>query len=904
MENNTKTEIGEEKEGNKRIKSYTADFIKSKFEPFLQNVKQIKEIKNLNIDISNKEILIDATVVSKGFNIEVQVVIENKGDGIAVKSHNIDAKWPAKGIAEEAITPHLGKISEMLKTYMEKEEEGKIEKIWIENGELKAMFANDKIEKVEATEIIQKDETKNNKLSKLEKEEEITFTEFENEKQEEENKNEKVFEFISDQEYEDFVDNNKVSEVILNRIAEKIKRSEKLSLREQAIHSSKTTEIEEKIKTEGKNEENNPIKNEISEEDIRKKAQEIYEKRLSEGRGGNEQTDWEEAENELRGGKENKDESEEKELTPEKIESLEEMLSGLEKEAKDKLENGPLTSKMKGLVLSGLDKWENFGKGEEGIKGFAKRFSKMAVNLALIGAISSISVQELAKMGVGTATALSGGVMSKLATKMSVGLGIGGIMEVTGNKIPDKIKKWMPAIMGVIGTGTAFAITGGAAGVVAGLSAGVGYVGSKYIGGKYTNEKIDEREKEAKQNFLLLLKEREKEGEIDFNKIDQIKNDYNKILKKYENQRTWAKLEAGAGKLGVGALISGISMEVSGLHHDSVDPQQINTTEIKTTEPSNIIENTNIITEPATPEHLKIEAVADNGQGAISTLRELQGKLKIEYGDNLDNAPENVKHILNTDAHKLAQEYGMYKPGEDAESAKFLAGDKIIFDKETGEIIFDKVKSDTDFILQKGNEVHEYKGEMSDTDHSGLETNDADKYKLPEQTNPNVEQSDLTNDKYKLPEQTNPETEKQIESSLEKSTTHNIRGEILLNSKGDEIITTEPLAGLSTEDLHKVYVTFHENINHLFPTDKLMESWDLIKRSIPADRLMELYGKGEVTPEYNPLIEHIKKLEEITGFKPISENAITFTPAESITHFINRAMEKIQLDGKLDQIKL
>ena len=117
------------------------------------------------------------------------------------------------------------------------------------------------------------------------------------------------------------------------------------------------------------------------------------------------------------------------EISPEKIEGFEALLQNVEKERAQRLENGPLSSRLKNGVINGLEKWENFGKGEKGVKGFAKRFSKMTVNLALIGAISSVSVDQLAKAGIGTATALSGGATSYLARKMIVGLGMGGIME-------------------------------------------------------------------------------------------------------------------------------------------------------------------------------------------------------------------------------------------------------------------------------------------------------------------------------------------------------------------------------------------------------------------------------------------------------------------------------------------
>ncbi|MFA6392785.1 MAG: hypothetical protein WCW54_01720 [Candidatus Paceibacterota bacterium] len=123
--------------------------------------------------------------------------------------------------------------------------------------------------------------------------------------------------------------------------------------------------------------------------------------------------------------------------------------------------------------------------------------------------------------------------------------------------------------------------------------------------------------------------------------------------------------------------------------------------------------------------HSNIEATALHGKGAIATLRELQHNLKVEYGNDLDNAPASVKHILNTDAHKLAQEYGMYKPGQDAESAFIKSGSSFKVDAN-GNVTYHEVGMKTDINLEKGAEIKvntQYEGKMFDSDHSGVETN-------------------------------------------------------------------------------------------------------------------------------------------------------------------------------------
>lgn len=132
------------------------------------------------------------------------------------------------------------------------------------------------------------------------------------------------------------------------------------------------------------------------------------------------------------------------------------------------------------------------------------------------------------------------------------------------------------------------------------------------------------------------------------------------------------------------------------------------------------IDHANKIFFPETP-HASVSAVADHGQGAISTLRELQNNLKAEYGD-ISKAPESVRHILNTDAHKLAQEYGMYDPNQTAESAMVKLGSTFKVD-ENGNLIYQEGGSTKSIILESGNETKtpevDYSGKMFDSDHSG-----------------------------------------------------------------------------------------------------------------------------------------------------------------------------------------
>jgi len=134
------------------VKTYSLKFIKDKINGLLLGVKEISEIKSLEITGSGDQIKIETAIVSYGFNIKVQLLLENSGDSIEVKDYTVDAKWPAKGKAEKALAPHIDKISQMLKSYIEKEEGIEIEKIWIEEGVLRSKAKNEKTPELDNTE--------------------------------------------------------------------------------------------------------------------------------------------------------------------------------------------------------------------------------------------------------------------------------------------------------------------------------------------------------------------------------------------------------------------------------------------------------------------------------------------------------------------------------------------------------------------------------------------------------------------------------------------------------------------------------------------------------------------------------------------------------------------------------
>ncbi len=150
-------------------KTFGTKFISQQIKTLLESQEKIQEIKSLNVVGSGGEIRLDTFVKAKDIitaTVGIQAVLENKNGSLAVKSYEIDAPIYAKGTVEKIIAPKLGEVSELLKSYVEKQEGRKVAKIEIENGELKVTFAKQTTVPVakkeapvlEATQAIPKDQ--------------------------------------------------------------------------------------------------------------------------------------------------------------------------------------------------------------------------------------------------------------------------------------------------------------------------------------------------------------------------------------------------------------------------------------------------------------------------------------------------------------------------------------------------------------------------------------------------------------------------------------------------------------------------------------------------------------------------------------------------------------------------
>jgi hypothetical protein len=131
-------------------KIFSTDFIEEQILSLLGSDNAKKTIKKIierpKVRGDNDEITLNTKVSVKTLSfapnadVGIQAILENKNGAILVKSYNIDANLIVKGQIEERLIPYLNKITETLKDFIERKEGKKVEKIEIENGQLKVSF--------------------------------------------------------------------------------------------------------------------------------------------------------------------------------------------------------------------------------------------------------------------------------------------------------------------------------------------------------------------------------------------------------------------------------------------------------------------------------------------------------------------------------------------------------------------------------------------------------------------------------------------------------------------------------------------------------------------------------------------------------------------------------------------
>ncbi len=124
------------------IKPFSTDFVKAQIEKLLGSVDVIKTVKSVEVSINaHNQMRLDLAITAKGFDIGVTAVLVNKGDSLAaLEEPKVEANFLARGFAKEAIKPHVDNVGKLLKDYIEKTENQRVEKIEIKNGQLEVTF--------------------------------------------------------------------------------------------------------------------------------------------------------------------------------------------------------------------------------------------------------------------------------------------------------------------------------------------------------------------------------------------------------------------------------------------------------------------------------------------------------------------------------------------------------------------------------------------------------------------------------------------------------------------------------------------------------------------------------------------------------------------------------------------
>ncbi|MBI3306038.1 DUF2031 domain-containing protein [Candidatus Nomurabacteria bacterium] len=124
-------------------KYFSVEFIEQRIRQLLNSIEAIKAINNVKVDGEGSKIalLIDFEAkVGKTIKGIVTAGLNNTKDAISVASYNVEGSFLDRNAIKAFLGPKLNSISEMIRSYIEKEERKKVESIQIENGQLKVAF--------------------------------------------------------------------------------------------------------------------------------------------------------------------------------------------------------------------------------------------------------------------------------------------------------------------------------------------------------------------------------------------------------------------------------------------------------------------------------------------------------------------------------------------------------------------------------------------------------------------------------------------------------------------------------------------------------------------------------------------------------------------------------------------
>ncbi len=373
----------------------------------------------------------------------------------------------------------------------------------------------------------------------------------------------------------------------------------------------------------------------------------------------------------------------------------------------ENIEKKGLSERIKNGIKGGMNLWENWDKNEKDSKFTQniKRAGKTFVKIAIIGGASVVTVYGLAGLGIGTATALAGGIGSYVGQKAVMGTAFASMI----NMVPEKHRWWVS-----LGVTVPVVISGGITTVgIAGVAGIAGYMGSKLI--KNKNEENIKKDVDAK---IKALKEKkgekiEKESFEDFEKRQNaIEKELELIEKKSNKDKFYRNIKKAVLALAIGTL----TIEMSGAMQDYRDHHKPREYVPRDHDPI-----PKPIPHPTpTPEihTLNPDAIIHKGEGIEHALTR-----QIEHSEELQKAlhwdgKENLHHFAQKGAHILTMRDG-YVDANGNEihvnvadkfgyEAKVENGHISIYEKDLAGNLTDKVHHEGD-AFEKDTEKYEYK---------------------------------------------------------------------------------------------------------------------------------------------------------------------------------------------------
>lgn len=373
----------------------------------------------------------------------------------------------------------------------------------------------------------------------------------------------------------------------------------------------------------------------------------------------------------------------------------------------ENIEKKGLSERIKNGIKGGMNLWENWDKNEKDSKFTQelKKAGKTFIKIAIIGGASVITVYGLAGIGIGTATALAGGIGSYVGKKAVMGTAFASAI----NSVPPKHRGWVSKTILVGSLGWAAYSTAGI-GAIAGIA---GYMGSKLI--KNKSEENIKAEVAAKIE-ALKEKQNQKIEKESFEDFEKRQNAIEKELALIEKTANKDRFYRNAKKGALALLIGTATIEMSGAMQDYRDHHQSREYVPRDHDP---IPKTEHHTTPIQETHtINPDAIIHKGEGIENAfIRQIEHSEELQKAFHWDGK-ENLHHFAQHEAHALAIKEGYVDTNGNeirvnvadkvAYEIKIENGHATVFEKSLDGKLTDTAHHEGD-SFEKNTEKYEYK---------------------------------------------------------------------------------------------------------------------------------------------------------------------------------------------------